>query len=107
MRLAEPFVLDLEKLPLDNSDNGGDGRITVKWAKARAQTKTSEEYPLTKTVADYLYGTKDADNRHAGLNKTKITYRKPVTTPYFSSAALNAKDCLKPLKIKTLNVFCI
>ncbi|KAD0273877.1 hypothetical protein E3N88_44525 [Mikania micrantha] len=30
---------------------------------------------LTKTVADYLYGTKGVNNRHVGLIKTKITYR--------------------------------
>ncbi|KAD3336123.1 hypothetical protein E3N88_31642 [Mikania micrantha] len=33
------------------------------------KTKTSEVYPLTKTVADYSHGTKGIDTRHAGLRK--------------------------------------
>ncbi|KAD3640815.1 hypothetical protein E3N88_30038 [Mikania micrantha] len=60
------------------------------------KTKTSEEYTLTKTVADYLLWYKGADNRHADLTTTKITYRESDTTPYFYSAALNAKYHLKP-----------
>ncbi|KAD2804384.1 hypothetical protein E3N88_37761 [Mikania micrantha] len=35
------------------------------------KTKTSEVYPLTKTVADYTYGTKGTDTRHVGLNKDR------------------------------------
>ncbi|KAD5507460.1 hypothetical protein E3N88_15163 [Mikania micrantha] len=62
----------------------------------KTKTKTSKDNPLTKTVADYFYGTKGADNRQAGLITTKITYRESDTTPYFYSAALNAKDHLKP-----------
>ncbi|KAD7116689.1 hypothetical protein E3N88_03957 [Mikania micrantha] len=88
MVLAPPFVFDLEKLPLDNPDNGSDGRIAIKWVKARAQALRGE-----KLIT--FYGTKGADNRHAGLTTTKITYRESDTTPYFYSAALNAKDHLK------------
>ncbi|KAD6119380.1 hypothetical protein E3N88_10651 [Mikania micrantha] len=62
----------------------------------KTKTKTSEDNSLTKTVADCFYSTKGTDNRHAGLRTTKITYRKSETTPYFSTAALNAKDHLKP-----------
>ncbi|KAD6796633.1 hypothetical protein E3N88_07529 [Mikania micrantha] len=64
--------------------------------KKKTKTKTSEVNPLTKTVAEYFYSTKGADNRHAGLRTTKITYRESETTPYFSSAALNAKDHPEP-----------
>ncbi|KAD7478606.1 hypothetical protein E3N88_01742 [Mikania micrantha] len=39
MVLAEPFIFDLDKLPLDNPDNGSDGRVGVKWVKTRAQYK--------------------------------------------------------------------
>ncbi|KAD3337370.1 hypothetical protein E3N88_32890 [Mikania micrantha] len=60
--------------------------------------------PLT-SLDTLLFG--GADNKPVGLIKTKITYRESDTTPYFSSAVLNAKDCLKPSKIKTLNAFCI
>ncbi|KAD5961722.1 hypothetical protein E3N88_13195 [Mikania micrantha] len=35
------------------------------------KTKTSEVYPLTKTVADYSYGTKGTDTRHVGLSKDR------------------------------------
>ncbi|KAD6796656.1 hypothetical protein E3N88_07552 [Mikania micrantha] len=64
--------------------------------KKKTKTKTSEVNLLTKTVAEYFYSTKGANNRHAGLRTTKITYRESETTPYFSSAALNAKDHLEP-----------
>ncbi|KAD7477745.1 hypothetical protein E3N88_00881 [Mikania micrantha] len=37
MVLAQPFIFDLERLPLENPDNGSDGRVGVKWVKARAQ----------------------------------------------------------------------
>ncbi|KAD7477991.1 hypothetical protein E3N88_01127 [Mikania micrantha] len=63
--LAAPFVFDLENLPLENPDNGQEGRQALRW------TKTSEVLPLTKTVADYSYGTKGTDTRHAGLSKDK------------------------------------
>ncbi|KAD6454671.1 hypothetical protein E3N88_09377 [Mikania micrantha] len=123
--LAEPFVFDLERLPLENPDNGSDGRQALRWVKARAQvlrdkqpsegrsssseaalvpkgnslllkavqdkyfgsfrrfsfapkTKTSEVYPLTKTVADYFYSTKGTDTRHAGLSE-KINMKGTVT----------------------------
>ncbi|KAD3640568.1 hypothetical protein E3N88_29791 [Mikania micrantha] len=35
------------------------------------KTKTSEEIPLTKTVAAYSHSTKGTDTRHAGLSKDK------------------------------------
>ncbi|KAD4385377.1 hypothetical protein E3N88_25545 [Mikania micrantha] len=35
------------------------------------KTKTSEVYPLTKTVAAYSHSTKGTDTRHAGLSKDK------------------------------------
>ncbi|KAD4888650.1 hypothetical protein E3N88_20723 [Mikania micrantha] len=138
--LAAPFVFDLENLPLENPDNGQEGRQALSCVKARAQplegrsdsseaallpkdnlflskvlqdncfgritlkgtkasedlkasevykllknlpsfrrlffaprtkTKTSEVYPLTKTVADYFLSTKGTDTRHAGLIKYK------------------------------------
>ena len=31
--LADPFVFDLERLPLYNPDNRADGRVAIKWAK--------------------------------------------------------------------------
>ncbi|KAD4585555.1 hypothetical protein E3N88_23156 [Mikania micrantha] len=37
MVLDDPFVFDLDKLPLDNPDNGSDGRVEAKWVKTRAQ----------------------------------------------------------------------
>ncbi|KAD7477595.1 hypothetical protein E3N88_00731 [Mikania micrantha] len=48
MIIAEPFVYDLEGLPLHNPDNGSDGRIASKWAKARAHIY-SELFSLPKT----------------------------------------------------------
>ncbi|KAD4179299.1 hypothetical protein E3N88_27890 [Mikania micrantha] len=126
MMLAKPYIFDLDKLPLNNPDNGADGRSTIRLIRKRAQvlrgtwkpsiraslnkhlrkeevilrkqhcfrritgscrrlykttaseessyalkTKTSEVYPLTKTVADYSYGTKGTDTRHVGLNKDR------------------------------------
>ncbi|KAD4179498.1 hypothetical protein E3N88_28089 [Mikania micrantha] len=62
----------------------------------KTKTKTSEDNPLTKTVAEYFYSSKGDDNRHPGLRTTKITYRESDRTPYFNSAALNAKDHMKP-----------
>ncbi|KAD3640330.1 hypothetical protein E3N88_29553 [Mikania micrantha] len=90
--LAKPYILDLDKLPLNNPDNGANGRTGIRLIRRRAQvlrgtwkprhksskessyalkTKTSEVYPLTKTVADYSHGTKGTDTRHAGLSKDK------------------------------------
>ncbi|KAD2805038.1 hypothetical protein E3N88_38415 [Mikania micrantha] len=129
MVLANPYVLDLDKLPLNNPDNGSDGRVGSKWVKARAhvlrgvrkpryriytdkqpsegrssyseaellpksnsfqpkavqdklfgrmtKTKTSEVYPLTKTVADYFHSTKGTDTRHAGNAKFKLGFFSP------------------------------
>ncbi|KAD4179781.1 hypothetical protein E3N88_28372 [Mikania micrantha] len=39
MLLAPPFMFDLEKLPLDNPDNGSDGRIAIKWVKVELSTR--------------------------------------------------------------------
>ncbi|KAD4180044.1 hypothetical protein E3N88_28635 [Mikania micrantha] len=89
--LAAPFVFDLEKLPLENPDEGQEGMQAVRWAKARAQvqsfrscfwrtkasedipllTKTSEKIPKSKTVAERFQSTKGTDTRHAGLSKDK------------------------------------
>ncbi|KAD7478356.1 hypothetical protein E3N88_01492 [Mikania micrantha] len=126
MMLAKPYIFDLDKLPLNNPDNGADGRSAIRLIRKRAQvlrgtwkpsigaslnkhlrkeevilrkqhcfrritgscrrlykttaseessyalkTKTSEVYPLTKTVADYSYGTKGTDTRHVGLSKDR------------------------------------
>ncbi|KAD4385525.1 hypothetical protein E3N88_25693 [Mikania micrantha] len=108
MVLAKPYVFDLDKLPLNNPDNGADGRTGVRWIRKRAQvaqdycfrrstlrrfqkfraseyqmllktllsnflrkTKTSEEIPSSKTVAEHFQSTKGTDIRHAGL----MTYR--------------------------------
>ncbi|KAD6454942.1 hypothetical protein E3N88_09648 [Mikania micrantha] len=43
MVLAEPFIFDLESLPLENPDNGSDGRVAVKWVKAKAQVLRGEK----------------------------------------------------------------
>ncbi|KAD7117336.1 hypothetical protein E3N88_04604 [Mikania micrantha] len=78
--LAKPYILDLDKLPLNNPDNGADGRSGVRLIRKRAHVlrgtwkpsrQTSEVYPLTKTVADYSHGTKGTDTRHVGLIKDK------------------------------------
>ncbi|KAD2804431.1 hypothetical protein E3N88_37808 [Mikania micrantha] len=124
--LAKPYIFDLDKLPLNNPDNGADGRSAIRLIRKRAQvlrgtwkpsigtslnknlrkeevilrkqhcfrritgscrrlykttvseesshalkTKTSEVYPLTKTVASYSHSTKGTDTRHAGLSKDK------------------------------------
>ncbi|KAD3336396.1 hypothetical protein E3N88_31915 [Mikania micrantha] len=93
--LAKPYIFDLDKLPLNNPDNGADGRSAIRLIRKRAQvlrgtwkprlykttaseesshalkTKTSEVYPLTKTVAAYSHNTKGTDTRHAGLSKDK------------------------------------
>ncbi|KAD5802478.1 hypothetical protein E3N88_13838 [Mikania micrantha] len=41
--LADPFVFDLENLPLENPDNGQEGRQALRWAKARAQVLRGEK----------------------------------------------------------------
>ncbi|KAD7479184.1 hypothetical protein E3N88_02320 [Mikania micrantha] len=126
MMLAKPYIFDLDMLPLNNPDNGADGRSAIRLIRKRAQvlrgtwkpsigvslnkhlrkeevilrkqhcfrritgscrrlykttaseessyalkTKTSEVYPLTKTVAAYSHSTKGTDTRHAGLSKDK------------------------------------
>ncbi|KAD3641229.1 hypothetical protein E3N88_30453 [Mikania micrantha] len=126
MMLAKPYIFDLDMLPLNNPDNGADGRSAIRLIRKRAQvlrgtwkpsigvslnkhlrkeevilrkqhcfrritgscrrlykttaseessyalkTKTSEVYPLTKTVAAYSHSTKGTDTRHAGLSKVK------------------------------------
>ncbi|KAD3336367.1 hypothetical protein E3N88_31886 [Mikania micrantha] len=50
MLIAEPFVYELEKLPLHNLDNGSDGRIASKWAKARAQPSEGRSYSSEATL---------------------------------------------------------
>ncbi|KAD6454772.1 hypothetical protein E3N88_09478 [Mikania micrantha] len=127
MMLAKPYILDLDKLPLNNPDDGADGRSGVRLIRKRAQnnilrkeevtlrkqhcfrrityssqrlyktkasedqhlkvfqnilsssasedssqqlpqqTKTSEEIPSSKTVAEHSQSTKGTDTRHAGL----------------------------------------
>ncbi|KAL8188545.1 hypothetical protein R6Q57_029833 [Mikania cordata] len=53
MVIAEPFVFDLEKLPLHNPDNGSYGRISSKWIKARAQKEAkAEELKPKENVED-------------------------------------------------------
>ncbi|KAD4982660.1 hypothetical protein E3N88_19331 [Mikania micrantha] len=41
--LAAPFVFDLENLPLENPDNGQEGRQALIWVKARAQVLRGEK----------------------------------------------------------------
>ncbi|KAD5508238.1 hypothetical protein E3N88_15941 [Mikania micrantha] len=41
--LAAPFVFDLENLPLENPDNGSEGRQALSWVKARAQVLRGEK----------------------------------------------------------------
>ncbi|KAD6455036.1 hypothetical protein E3N88_09742 [Mikania micrantha] len=43
--LAAPFVFDLENLPLENPDDGQEGRQALRWVKARAQVLTGEKFP--------------------------------------------------------------
>ncbi|KAD5961463.1 hypothetical protein E3N88_12936 [Mikania micrantha] len=49
----------------------------------KIKTRTSEVYPLTKTVADYFLSTKGTDTRHAGL----IKYKKiiPIVRQHLTS----------------------
>ncbi|KAD7478330.1 hypothetical protein E3N88_01466 [Mikania micrantha] len=56
MVLAKPYVLDLDKLRLNNPDNGADGRTGSRWIRKRAKKiqsfrrfKASEEQELPKT----------------------------------------------------------
>ncbi|KAD0234947.1 hypothetical protein E3N88_44575 [Mikania micrantha] len=42
--LADPFVFDLENLPLENPDNGQEGRQALRWVKARAQVLRGEKF---------------------------------------------------------------
>ncbi|KAD7478187.1 hypothetical protein E3N88_01323 [Mikania micrantha] len=37
MTLAKPYILDLDKLPLNNPDNGADGRSAIRLIRKRAQ----------------------------------------------------------------------
>ncbi|KAD3337309.1 hypothetical protein E3N88_32829 [Mikania micrantha] len=41
--IAAPFVFDLENLPLENPDNGQEGRQALRWVKARAQVLRGEK----------------------------------------------------------------
>ncbi|KAD7117654.1 hypothetical protein E3N88_04922 [Mikania micrantha] len=41
--LAAPFVFDLENLPLDNPNDGSEGRQALRWVKARAQVLRGEK----------------------------------------------------------------
>ncbi|KAD4179281.1 hypothetical protein E3N88_27872 [Mikania micrantha] len=52
--LAAPFVFDLEKLPLENPDEGQEGRQAVRWAKARAQTNTLRKEEITLRKQHYF-----------------------------------------------------
>ncbi|KAD6119075.1 hypothetical protein E3N88_10346 [Mikania micrantha] len=50
MVIAEPFVFDIEKLPLQNPNDGPDGRIASKWVKARAQPSEGMSYSSEATL---------------------------------------------------------
>ncbi|KAD4888045.1 hypothetical protein E3N88_20118 [Mikania micrantha] len=104
MVLAEPFILDLDKLPLDNPDNGSDGRVGVKWVKTRAQTKTktSEVYTLTKTVAEHFYSTKGTDNRCAGLRTSRINIPKVRYNTLLLHSCIKCKRLSEALKINNI-----
>ncbi|KAD2805546.1 hypothetical protein E3N88_38923 [Mikania micrantha] len=56
MVLAQPYVFDLEKLPLNNPNNGSDGRVAMKWRltafgrkKLHFGSNTASEGELTPT----------------------------------------------------------
>ncbi|KAD7477888.1 hypothetical protein E3N88_01024 [Mikania micrantha] len=113
--LAEPFIFDLERLPLENPDNGSNGIVAVKWVKARAQLpkilfhtkdKDKEFRGLsTKTVADYFHSTKGTDTRHAGLSENKDNIpivRHSTLLPFLSIKCKRSSEALKINNIKCL-----
>ncbi|KAD4585716.1 hypothetical protein E3N88_23317 [Mikania micrantha] len=41
MMLAKPYIFDLDMLPLNNPDNGADGRSAIRLIRKRAQIETT------------------------------------------------------------------
>ncbi|KAD7477798.1 hypothetical protein E3N88_00934 [Mikania micrantha] len=66
MVLAEPFIFDLERLPLENPDNGLDGRVTIKWVKARAQYQRLHRQTAFERK-EFLFGSNIASEGHKEL----------------------------------------
>ncbi|KAD4888060.1 hypothetical protein E3N88_20133 [Mikania micrantha] len=71
----------------------------------KTKTKTSEDNPLTKTVADYFLSTKGTDTRHVGLSKTKENIpivRHNTLLPFLNIKCKRSYEALKINNIKCL-----
>ncbi|KAD4585122.1 hypothetical protein E3N88_22723 [Mikania micrantha] len=87
MGLADPFVFDLEKLPLDNPDNGAEGRVAVKWVRTRAQTNMCVVSTFCTIKGNQLQSlSDDYPQKSLSLEDTEENLRKPLSFRSFMSS---------------------